>query len=157
MPMASARFQLGRWTVDPDRNRLTDGASAVRIEHTVMRLLVWLAAHPDRDLTRAEILAGVWGPGVHSDEVLNVAISALRRALGDSVRSPEYVKTVPRTGYRLITPPLPIGDRAPSAGEAPPASRWSRPLFIAVLLAGLVLTVALAQVLVELVAVLRSS
>ncbi|MEM7357466.1 MAG: hypothetical protein AAF657_42020, partial [Acidobacteriota bacterium] len=39
-----------------------------------------------------------------SDDALTSAVSALRKALGDSARQPEFVRTLPRVGYTLVTP-----------------------------------------------------
>jgi len=70
-----------------------------------MKLLVFLAKNSDRDLAKDEILEGIWGKGVYNDEVLTVAVSSLRKALGDNSQSPYYIKTLHRYGYRMIQRP----------------------------------------------------
>jgi len=70
-----------------------------------MQLLVFSAKNSDRDLAKEEILQGVWGNGEFNEEVLTVAVSSLRKALGDNPQSPEYLKTLPRYGYRMLKQP----------------------------------------------------
>jgi DNA-binding winged helix-turn-helix (wHTH) protein len=77
-----------------------------------MQLLVYFAQNTGKDLSKEEILKAVWGEGVFSEEVLTVAVSSLRKALGDDSRSPQYIKTIPRFGYRMLMSPAPLA--APS-------------------------------------------
>jgi TolB-like protein len=48
----------------------------------------------------------VWGAGTHVefDQGLNYCIRQIREALGDDAESPRYVETLPRRGYRFLTP-----------------------------------------------------
>jgi DNA-binding winged helix-turn-helix (wHTH) protein len=48
------------------------------------------------------LLEGVW-PDIFVDEgILTVHVAALRKAFGDRKRSPLYIETVSRSGYRFI-------------------------------------------------------
>ncbi len=69
-----------------------------------MQLLCYLAKNNHQVVSRNELLDNVWQGQVVSDDVLNVAISSLRKLLGDSPKEPRYIKTVPRLGYQLIAP-----------------------------------------------------
>ena len=88
-------FQLGKWLVKPNSNEIISTLETQKLEHIVMQLLVFFANNSDRDLPKEEILKGVWGNGVFNEEVLTVAVSSLRKALGDNPQSPEYLKTLP--------------------------------------------------------------
>lgn len=51
---------------------------------------------------KCELLDAVW-PGVFVDEgIFTVHVAALRRVLGDTRQSPEYIEIVSRWGYRFI-------------------------------------------------------
>ena len=106
------------WTVDPFRNRLervVRGArTEVHVEPKPMQVLAVLVERRGETVTREELFERVWEGRRVTDEVLTVTVSALRKALGDSARSPRYVQTVPGRGYRLIAPV----DR-PSRARAP--------------------------------------
>jgi len=104
MPVQN-NFQLGKWLVKPNSNEISTKHETQKLEHIVMQLLVFSAKNSDRDLAKEEILQGVWGNGVFNEEVLTVAMSSLRKALGDNPQSPEYLKTLPRYGYRMLKQP----------------------------------------------------
>jgi len=104
MPLQNS-FQLGKWLVKPNSNEISTKQETQKLEHIVMQLLVFSAKNSDRDLSKEEILQGVWGNGVFNEEVLTVAVSSLRKALGDNPQSPEYLKTLPRYGYRMLKQP----------------------------------------------------
>jgi class 3 adenylate cyclase/tetratricopeptide (TPR) repeat protein len=117
----------GLWC-GPERCTLTAKAEAV------LRSLV---AHPGRLVRKADLLAAVWPDAHVSDWVLTTCIRELRHVLGDVARSPRYIATVHRQGYRFVapvtvvtTPPLlsvpavlpqPL-HAAPPACEAPQAA-----------------------------------
>lgn len=98
------KFQFYNWLVKPDTNELVGPQQTLKLDHKVMQLLVYFAANANQDLPKEEILRAVWGEGVFSEEVLTVAVSSLRKALQDDSRSPKYIKTIPRFGYRLLLP-----------------------------------------------------
>ena len=63
----------------------------------------------------------VWTGTVVTDDVLARCISELRKALGDKARSPRYVETIRKRGYRLIAPVETevAAPTAPTPGSAP--------------------------------------
>lgn len=100
----SARLQIGEWWADRTTNELGRAGAAVHIEPKAMEVLIMLAAHPDRVVSREDLLTTVWPGVVVGDEALTQSIIKLRRALGDNPRSPSYIETIPKRGYRLIAP-----------------------------------------------------
>jgi Tol biopolymer transport system component/DNA-binding winged helix-turn-helix (wHTH) protein len=83
-----------------------------------MDLLVYLAEHSGTVCSRRELLDHVWGDVVVGEEVLSQAVSKLRRALGDDSRSPRFIETIARRGYRLVVNPCP---HTPAQETDPPA------------------------------------
>ena len=65
--------------------------------------MVYFTQNPNKNLTKDEIIKAVWGDGFFSEEVLTVAVSTLRKALGDNPQNPKYIKTIPRFGYRMLS------------------------------------------------------
>ncbi len=100
----SREFRLANWLVTPDLNRITDGERSVSVEPQVMEVLVFLADHPGEVLSKDRILEAVWHNTYVTDDVLAYSISELRKALGDDARSPRFIETIQRRGYRLIAP-----------------------------------------------------
>ena len=120
-----ARWQIGDWGVDRTTNELERGGEVVRVEPKAMEVLMVLASRAGEVVGREELLAAVWPGVVVGDEVLTQAIIKLRRALGDHPRSPSYIETISKRGYRLIAPmggatPRPVRPRwrAAAAGAA---------------------------------------
>ena len=97
-------FVVGDWLVEPHWNRICRGEETVKLEPRVMRLLVTLAAVPDRPLQRQELLDTVWPDTFVNEEALSRAVSQLRRAFGDDAKAPRYLQTVHKGGYCLIAP-----------------------------------------------------
>lgn len=101
---ARKRLCVGEWTADPEANKLSRDGRIVRIEPKAMDLLMLLAARAGNVVTRNELLATIWPGVVVGDEALTQEINKLRKALGDNSRSPSYIETVTKRGYRLIAP-----------------------------------------------------
>lgn len=99
-------FKIPGWLVKPQTNELVGAEQTLKLDHKVMQLLVYLVQNAGSDLSKENILRAVWGEGVFTEEVLTVAVSSLRKALGDNSRTPNYIKTLPRFGYRMLTPPI---------------------------------------------------
>ena len=95
-------FRVGDWMVAPRGNRLTGPEGDVRLEPKVMQVLACLAAEPGRTVTKDEFMEQVWTGTVVSDDVLARCISELRKVFGDNPRSPNYIETVRKSGYRLV-------------------------------------------------------
>jgi hypothetical protein len=69
-----------------------------------MEVLVFLATHAGQVVSKQRILESVWA-GIHvSSKVLTYSVSELRRALEDDSKAPVFIQTIPRKGYRLISP-----------------------------------------------------
>jgi DNA-binding winged helix-turn-helix (wHTH) protein/TolB-like protein/tetratricopeptide (TPR) repeat protein len=101
------RLQIGEWRADPDTNEISRGADTVRIEPKTMDVLMLLAGRGGRVVSREAFFSAVWPGMVVGDEALTQTIIKLRRALGDNSRSPSYIETISKRGYRLIAPVRP--------------------------------------------------
>lgn len=86
-----------------------------------MALLLVFAARPGKVFSREELMAEVWSGLVVSDETLSRCISDVRQALDDDRRSPRYIETLARRGYRLIEQPSPLAAEQEATSPAEPA------------------------------------
>ena len=98
------RLQVGEWLVDSSVNELARHGEIVRVEPKVMELLLLLARRAGQAVNREELLATVWPSVIVGDDTLTQAVIKLRKALGDDARSPSYIETISKRGYRLIAP-----------------------------------------------------
>ncbi len=98
----SGDFRLADWWVRPQLNRLELAGDHVHVEPKVMDLLVFLAGRPKEVISKDEIIETVWEGQFISDSALTRTVADLRRALGDDVRSPRFIATISKRGYRLV-------------------------------------------------------
>jgi len=117
-------FLLGPWRVLRGQNRLErdEPAEVERLENKAMDVLCVLAARAGQTVSREDLLEAVWPGRIVVEETLSRVIAQLRAALGDDARSPTYIETVPKRGYRLrvMPQPLPLPAAAPAPSPAPP-------------------------------------
>ena len=95
-------FRLGDWTVHPIDGVLSRDDQSERVEPRVMSVLVYLAERAGEVVLKDDILATAWSGQFVEEAVLSQSVYSLRKALGDDARSPRYIATVPRRGYRVI-------------------------------------------------------
>ncbi len=93
-----------------------------------MHVLVCLAEHAGRVVSKEELIRTVWADTFVGDDVLTRCVSDLRRAFGDPAKEPRVIQTIPKSGYRLIADVVPdgtplAGARA-SAVHRPKATAW---------------------------------
>jgi len=98
----SQQYQLGSWIICPQTNTITNKADAHSIDNKSMQVLLFLILHSGEQVTKGQILEHVWKDSFVADDILSVAVSKIRKALGDNARSPTFIKTLPGVGYTLI-------------------------------------------------------
>ena len=65
----------------------------------------YMAERPHELLTKRQLIDAVWPDRIVTEASLNQAIRELRKALGDNARSPKFIETVHRRGFRFIGSP----------------------------------------------------
>jgi transcriptional activator of cad operon len=102
----SETLRIGAWRVNPASGEISrdgeQGAQTVRLDERAMRLLLCLAEHAGEIVAIDELLNQVW-PGINvSQDSVYQAVTSLRRVLGDDAKSPVYIATIPRLGYKMV-------------------------------------------------------
>lgn len=141
----AAQRLVGEWEVDPSLNELRRGDESLRIEPKAMELLVFLADRPGQVIGRSDLLEAIWPGVVVGDETLSQAITKLRKALGDQARTPAYIETISKRGYRLLAP---VRLQAAGSVARPTRRPWRAPALatiVAVAVAAASLTAWLAH------------
>src|SRR5262245_59288650 len=107
--------KLGEFELDESLRRLSRGGQPVRLTGQALDLLCLFANRPGKLISREEIKDHLWpDSNVEFEHSLDVLVNRLRTILGDSGKSPRYIETVPRRGYRFL---------AHVGGEQSPSSR----------------------------------
>lgn len=136
-------FRLGAWLVQPSLNTISRNGTTVQLEPKVMSVLVCLAQHNGKPISKEQLLQAVWPDTFVGDGVLSRSISELRRAFEDEAKEPRVIQTIAKRGYRLIAPVVWGGEE--TTGRNDSASRIAELskgiLAVKVLRYGLVLAV----------------
>jgi DNA-binding winged helix-turn-helix (wHTH) protein/TolB-like protein/Flp pilus assembly protein TadD len=111
-PIPRGALHFADFDVDLERGELRVSGTVIALRPKSFALLVYLARHPGRLLTKDELFEAVWPDVAVTDDSLVQCISELRAALGDGDQ--RLIKTVPRRGYLLDAPPV---DTPPLADE----------------------------------------
>lgn len=99
----SDMLYAGDLVIDRGRGKVLRGDEVINVTPTELRLLTFLAQHPNQVLSRGQILDAVWGYDSTPDaeQVVTVNIRRLREKIEHNPSDPVLVLTVPGIGYRL--------------------------------------------------------
>jgi TolB-like protein len=95
---------IGEYRFDGDGGQLWRGADEIKLTPRASRLLAALAERPMQVVTKKQLVDRLWNGKAVGDDALTSCVQELRRALGDDPRSPRFVETRHRRGYRLLLP-----------------------------------------------------
>lgn len=109
-----AQFRLGEWTVAPRLNNLSCNGKTVHLEPKVMQVLTCLAESGDV-VSKETLMRTVWADTFVTDDVLTRSISELRKAFADDSRHPQYIQTIPKSGYRLLVQAVALQPEEPTS------------------------------------------
>lgn len=126
-------LQVGAFRIDAGALQVASGGQTTRLKPKAMGVLLALARSPGITLSRDELLDEVWGSAHVTPGVVAHAVTALRRAFGDSVEQPTYIETIPRIGYRLVAP---VQVLAPGEANDDDGSTGAEPVMVAGAIAG---------------------
>ena len=102
----TGRLHFAGWTFDLRRRELVspDGA-VVSLSGAEYRLLAAFVTHPDRVLSRDQLMDMTKGREADPfDRSIDLRVSRLRQKLGDAARQSEIIKTVRSEGYVFVAP-----------------------------------------------------
>ncbi len=95
-------YYIGDYEVNPDTHELKHHNKVQKIEPQIFKLLLFFLENTDCLLSRDELMDKVWSPCIISDSALSAAVSTVRRAIGDTGKMQQCIKTVSGSGYRFI-------------------------------------------------------
>ncbi|KQZ57170.1 MULTISPECIES: response regulator [unclassified Lysobacter] len=109
---ASRVLAFGRWRLDTTARHLLDpDGTAVALSGAEFRLLRTLLDHPNRVLSRDQLLSLTQGRDAEPfDRSIDLLISRLRQRLQDDAREQSYIKTVRSEGYVFSMPVTLVGE-----------------------------------------------
>jgi DNA-binding response OmpR family regulator len=99
------RIVVGELELDLDAHEATLGGESLDLTARSFELLAFLASRPGKLVSKRELLAEVWRqPYGGADKTVDVHVSWLRKALGETASDPVFLHTRRGVGVRLVDP-----------------------------------------------------
>lgn len=96
---------VGDLVIDPDGYEVTRGEKELDLTPKEFELLIYMANHRGKVLSRDQLLNAVWNYDYVGDSrIVDVHVSHLREKIEIDSRSPVYIKTVRGIGYKFEGP-----------------------------------------------------
>ncbi|MCM3730994.1 response regulator transcription factor [Fictibacillus nanhaiensis] len=98
-------LRIGEVDIYPENYEAYFKEKALELTPKEFELLVYLARHKGRVLSREQLLSAVWNYDFVGDtRIVDVHISHLREKIEANTRKPIYIKTIRGLGYKLEEP-----------------------------------------------------
>lgn len=109
---------FGEYELDTGCSELRHKGAPCPVEPQVFDLLVYLASHRDRLVTRQELLDTLWTGKVVTESTLSSRIKAARQAVGDNGQDQHTISTAHGRGYRFVAEVSETGGAPAVAADA---------------------------------------
>ena len=100
--MREATYRFGDVEVEAGGREVRRGGVRVPLEPKALDVLLLLLVEAGRVVEKRRLMQTVWADVHVTDSSLARAVTQVRRALGDDIRTPRYIETVTTRGYRFI-------------------------------------------------------
>ena len=98
----SSQLAAGRLEITPEEHAALVDGRPLGLTVRELQLLITLASHPQRIMTREELYAEVWGSEPRRDDrSVDVYVSRLRAKLGQALPELQLIHTHNGIGYRF--------------------------------------------------------
>jgi DNA-binding response OmpR family regulator len=96
-------FNKGELVIDDGTYKVTRKGEEIALTPTEFKVLFVLAAHPQRVITRSELVEKALGYQFEGYErSVDAHIKNIRRKLGDDSQNPKFLQTIYSVGYRFL-------------------------------------------------------
>ena len=127
-------YEFGRFRLDAVGGMLFRDGERLALRPKVVEILTVLVESQGNTVTKEELLQKVWADAIVEEGTLTSHISVLRKALGEGEDGAQYIETIPKRGYRFVTPVRIIENgmsqtltAAPTRRQLPAwSSRWAK-------------------------------
>jgi DNA-binding winged helix-turn-helix (wHTH) protein/predicted ATPase len=99
---AKTQIHFAPFSLDPVNECLWRESRAIKLRPKAFAVLAHLLSQPGELVTKERLIGAVWQDTFVGDAVLKVAIRQIREALSDDPKTPRFIETSHRRGYRFI-------------------------------------------------------
>jgi DNA-binding winged helix-turn-helix (wHTH) protein len=114
--------QFGCFQLDTRNECLWQNGTRIGLTPKPFAVLRYLVENPQRLVTHDELLDKLWPKTYVQPQVLRTYVLELRKLLGDSAESPQFIRTVAGRGYWFLAQ-VEDGNVAPASAQAPTLGR----------------------------------
>jgi len=121
-----SKSQFGPFLIHTRERVLLKDGQPVALTPKAFDLLAALLEQPGRLTSKEELLQKLWPDTFVEESNLAYHVFALRKALGDTAETEQYIQTVPKRGYRFVAGVTPVGSELNSHPPPGPIAspRW---------------------------------
>ena len=102
------QWSFGPFRLDAHNACLWRDSQRVTLRPKTFAVLSYLVTHADQLVSKDQLLEAVWSETVVSDGVLKSCMVEIRKALDESAKTPMYIRTEHRRGYRFVAAVSPV-------------------------------------------------
>jgi len=100
--LMNSPFNSGGLTVNVSQNSVEYQQKILVLQPKVLELLVLLCAAQGQTLSKQTLTTALWPDTIVGPDSLANTVTRLRKALNDDAKSPQFIETVQRKGYRWL-------------------------------------------------------
>lgn len=94
-------YKFANFELHPDRGLSRDGAT-VALEPQALQLLEYLIEHRACIVSKQDLIDEIWDGKAITDAALNTRVHSVRKALGDTASTSQFIKTYPKRGFQFV-------------------------------------------------------
>src|SRR5688500_18768132 len=102
--MSDQRIICGPFAIDVVAKMATKNGEPLPVSNRGVAMLATMFKRPGEVLTKTELMDAAWNGLAVEESNLSVQVAALRKALGPLPSGGDWIVTVPRVGYRFVSP-----------------------------------------------------
>jgi tetratricopeptide (TPR) repeat protein/DNA-binding winged helix-turn-helix (wHTH) protein len=97
-------IRCGDVEIDAQQECVRHGGIEQRLRQKSFQVLLYLIENRRRVVSKGELFDAIWNDAAVTEDTLVQSVVEIRKALGDDPRSPRFVRTMPKSGYRFVAP-----------------------------------------------------
>ena len=120
------QYEFVPYLLNARERQLTRAGQLIHLQPKAFDVLLYLLEHAGNLVGKQEVLDAVWKDRFVTENSLTVCIRQIRIALEDNADAPQYIETIPVSGYRFIAEVTSLDSDAVTAAkelEAVPSGR----------------------------------
>jgi len=101
------QLKVGQLVISPEQYEVTLNGEELTFTRKEFELLVYLARHKGKVLSRDQLLSAVWNYDFSGDtRIVDVHVSHIREKIEPDTKQPIYIKTIRGLGYKMEEPAI---------------------------------------------------